>query len=122
LLGRYLRRTVEADARLTRVDVIPWPDLQNEEIVAVTIDDEPNWLMLNKGSIVDVWMGQNRATPQYAMAQAIVPSGTKWAVVLRREDFATDSLSSTENPILRLVRLPHKPPPAPKPPPPPSKP
>jgi hypothetical protein len=122
LLGRYLRRTVEADGRLTRVDVMPWPDLPDEEIVAVTIDDEPDWLMLNQGSIVDVWIGQKRATPQYAMVQAIVASGTKWAVLLRRNDFAADSLSSAEKPILRLVRLPHKPPPAPKPPPPPSKP
>jgi len=110
LVGKYLRRPVEADARLSRADAMPWPDLPGEEIVQVLLDEEPDWLMLNQGSTVDVWIGQKRATPQYAVVQAIVASGRKWIVLLRRKDFAADVLGNTaDKPALHLVRLPHKP-------------
>jgi len=109
-VGKYLRRPVEADARLSRADAMPWPDLPGEEIVQVLLDEEPDWLMLNQGSTVDVWIGQKRATPQYAVVQAIVASGRKWIVLLRRKDFAADVLGNTaDKPALHLVRLPHKP-------------
>jgi hypothetical protein len=110
LVGKYLRRPVEADKPLSRADVMPWPDLPDEEIVQILLDEEPNWLMLNQGSTVDVWIGQKRATTQYAVVQAIVASGTRWVALLRRKDFAADTLGNTaDKPTLHLVKLPHKP-------------
>jgi len=87
------------------------PDLPDEDIVQVVLDDEPDWLMLNQGSTVDVWIGQKRANFQYAVVQAIVASGKKWAILLRRKDFDPDILrNTTDKATLHLVGLPHKPP------------
>ena len=112
LLGKYIREPVEAGAPIVRANVMPWPDLADEDIVSVTLEGEPDWLMLNQGSTVEVWIGQKAATPRYAMVQAIVASDKKWIALLRRSDFALDLLSNpADKPALRLVRLPHKPPP-----------
>jgi hypothetical protein len=109
LAGRYLRKPVDADARLTRADVMPWPDLGDQEIVAVLLEDEPDWRMLNQGASVDVWYGQKLATAQHTVVQAIIPDGTKWRVLVPRRDFSADGLASADKPSVRLVKLPNKP-------------
>src|SRR5262249_30312122 len=64
LAGASLRKPVEAGAPLTRADVMPWPDLGDEEIVALLLDDAPDFRLLNQGATVDVWYGQKLATAQ----------------------------------------------------------
>jgi hypothetical protein len=109
LAGAYLRKPVEADARLTRADVMPWPEFGDQEIVAVLLDDAPDWRLLNQGATVDVWYGQKLATAQHSVVQAIVPAGKKWIALMPRKDFSADSLGSSEKPTVRLVKPPHKP-------------
>jgi hypothetical protein len=116
LLGKYVRRPIEGGAPIARADVMPWPDVPNEDVVPVLLDGEPDWMMLNQGSTVEVWIGPKAATPHYALVQAIVTSDTKWIALLRRSDFAPDMLGNPgDKPTLRLVRFPHKPPPPPPP-------
>jgi hypothetical protein len=115
LLGKYIRLPVEAGKPIVRANVMPWPDLPNEDIVLVALEGEPDWLMLNQGSMVEVWIGQKAATSPQAMVQAIVASDKKWIALLRRSDFAPNVLSDpTDKPMLRLVRIPHRPPPPPQ--------
>jgi hypothetical protein len=83
LLGKYIRQPVEAGAPIVRANVMPWPDLPDEDVVTVTLEGEPDWLMLNQGSTVEVWIGQKAATPRYALVQAIVASDNKWIALLR---------------------------------------
>ena len=114
LSGKYIRQPVEAGKPITRANVMPWPDLPDEDIVPVILDDEPDWLMLNQGSTVEVWIGQKVATLKNAVVLAIVASDKKWIALLRRSDFAPGTLGSpADKSALRLVRLPHKPPPPP---------
>jgi len=114
LHGKYIRQPVEAGASIMRDNVMLWPDLPDEDIVPVPLDGEPDWLMLNQGSMVEVWIGQKPATPRYALVEAIVGSDKKWLALLRRSDFASDIPNNpTDKATLRLVRLPHKPPPPP---------
>lgn len=110
LAGAYLRKPVEADAPLTRADVMPWPELGDQEIVTVLPDDAPDLRLVNQRATVDVWYGQKLATTQHSVVQAIVPAGAKWIALMPRKDFSTDSLGSSEKPTLRLVKPPHKPP------------
>lgn len=113
LAGAYLRKPVEADARLTRADVMPWPELGDQEIVALLLEDAPDFRLLNQGATVDVWFGQKLATAQHSVVQAIVPAGTKegtkWIALMPRKDFSADSLFSSEKTTVRVVKPPHKP-------------
>jgi hypothetical protein len=125
LAGTYLRKPVEADAPLTRADVVPWPELGNQEIVTVQLDEAPDLRLFNQGATVDVWYGQNLATAQHTEVQAIVPAppqrsaappaDTKWLVLVPRKDFSAASLAglgsveSKDKLTVRLVRPPHKP-------------
>jgi len=113
LAGAYLRKAVEADAPLTRADVMPWPELGDLEIVTVLLEDAPDWRLLNQGATVDVWYGQKLATAQHSVVQAIVPADKKWIALMPRKDFSADSLGSSEKTTVRLVKPPHKPPPKP---------
>lgn len=113
LAGAYLRKPVGAEARLTRADVIPWPELGDQEIVAVPLEDAPDFRLLNEGTTVDVWFGQKLATAQHSVVLAIVPAGTKkgtkWAALMPRKDFSADSLGSlgsSEKTTVRVVKLP----------------
>jgi hypothetical protein len=125
LAGTYLRKPVEADAPLSRADVMPWPELGNQEIVTVQLDEAPDLRLFNQGATVDVWYGQNLATVQHTEVQAIVPASpqrsaappadTKWIVLVPRKDFSAASLAnlgsveSKDKLTVRLVTPPHKP-------------
>lgn len=110
LEGTYLVRSIEAAKAIGRDDVTRWPHLPDEQIYPITLDAEPDWLLLNQGSTVELWVGQKPAAPRFAEVQAIVPSDGKWVMLLRRGDLAPDVLGDpTGKPTLRLVQLPRVP-------------
>ena len=110
LAGKYVKRPVEAGAPIARDNVTSWPDVPDEDIVPVPLEAEPDWMTLNQGSRVEVWIGEKLATNQPALVEAIVTSGNQWTALLRRSDFASDVLkNAADKPKLRLVRLPRKP-------------
>jgi hypothetical protein len=109
LAGKYVKRPVEAGAPIARENVTAWPDMPDEDIVPVPLEAEPDWMTLNQGSRVEVWLGEKLATNQPALVEAIVASGSQWTALLRRSDFASDVLKgAADKPKLRLVRLPRK--------------
>jgi hypothetical protein len=107
--GKYVRQPVEFGAKIEVNNVKPWPDLPHEDIVAVSFESEPDWMLLNQGATVEVWLGQKLATPRYALVEAIVGSDKQWIALVRRSDFASDALNDVaDKPSLRLVRPPQK--------------
>jgi hypothetical protein len=110
LSGKYIKQPVEAANPIAPENVASWPNMPDEDIVPVPLEAEPDWMTLNEGSMVEVWVGDKLATRQPALVEAIVGSGAQWTALLRRSDFAADALKDwADKPKLRLVRLPRKP-------------
>lgn len=109
LSGKYIKHPVEAGGGVARDNVTSWPSMPDEDLVPVPLDVEPDWMTLNEGSLVEVWLGDKLATRQPALVEAIVGSAAQWTALLRRSDFAVDALKNwADKPKLRLVRLPRK--------------
>lgn len=105
LVGGYLRRTVKAGETLNVEDVGPWPKIEGDEAIPVEVDTEPDWLLLNKGSVVEVWVG-DAEDPIRASVLAVVPSGTKWQVLLDRSDVPDGFGYPKDQLKLRILSLP----------------
>ena len=91
-------------------NVASWPTMPDEDLVPVPLEGEPDWMTLNQGSMVEVWLGEKLATRQPALVEAIVGAGAQWTALVRRSDFAADALKNwADKPKLRLTRLPRKP-------------
>lgn len=110
LSGQYVKQAVEAGKPVAPENVASWPNMPNEDIVPVPLEAEPDWMTLNEGSLVEVWVGDKLATRQPALVEAIVGAGAQWTALVRRSDFAADALKNwADKPKLRLIRLPCKP-------------
>ena len=91
LEGRYLVHDIAEGSAITSDAVISWPQLNPEEGVPFELDAEPDWMILNQGTTVQVWLGGN-AEPERAQLLAIVPYGNKWMALLRKSDLKQTSL------------------------------
>jgi hypothetical protein len=100
LEGKYLSRDVLAEQPITLQDVKAWPELKREEAIPVEFEPEPDWVSLNQGSFVQVWV-DNQPISERAYVLAIVPSGSRWLALLRKNDLSK-VVSSKEPLKLRL--------------------
>jgi hypothetical protein len=130
LVGSYVKNEVNRGAEVNTENTQPWPSLTNQEIASVELPTEPDWLLFNRGSLVEVWVGTAQVA-QSAFILAIVPldqsppaaqtsasiqtttsaqnsaPGRKWLVLLRRSDLGVSGLGSPKEEIkLRIRRLP----------------
>ena len=110
LSEKYIKQPVDTGHAIAPDNVTSWPVMPDEDIVPVPLEAEPEWMTLNQGSMVEVWLGDKLATRQPALVEAIVGAGAQWTALLRRSDFASDALKTwADKPKVRLVRLPRKP-------------
>ena len=110
LSGKYIKQPVDTGHAIAPDNVTSWPVMPDEDIVPVPLEAEPEWMTLNQGSMVEVWLGDKLATRQPALVEAIVGAGAQWTALLRRSDFASDALKTwADKPKVRLIRLPRKP-------------
>lgn len=100
LEGKYLSREVEAGQPVTPQDVRPWPEIKREDAIPVEFESIPDWVSFNQGSFVQVWI-ESHPISERAYVLAIVPSGSRWLALLRRNDLS--KLVSSKEPLkLRL--------------------
>jgi hypothetical protein len=110
LSGKYIKQPVDSGHEIAPDNVTAWPTMPDEDIVPVPLEAEPDWMTLNQGSMVEVWLGDKLATRQPALVEAIVGADAQWTALLRRSDFASDALKTwADKPKVRLIRLPRKP-------------
>lgn len=106
--GQYLKEPVKAGGPIDPKKVRAWPEIF-EEVVPVELDSEPDWMVMNQGARVEVWIG-DKPEPQHGVVLAIVPSGKKWLALLRKSDLKVSALGTPKDPrILRLEALPGRP-------------
>ena len=109
LEGRYLKQPVDGGDAITPDKVSGWPDVNGEEVTPVEIDTEPDWMIMNQGTQVELSVG-DKAQPEYAHVLAIVPSGNKWLALLQKKDLGPTSFGAPkEKRTLRIWVLPEKP-------------
>ena len=102
LKGKYIKRDVEAMKAVTPDNVTDSPIVAPNETFPVWLDAEPDWMFLNQGSLVQVWIANN-PTPQRAVVLAILPSGNqKWVALLKRQDLSAVLAGSKDPHVLRL--------------------
>jgi hypothetical protein len=100
---RYVKKSVDAGAALTPDNVSVWPEL-SEDAVPVEVDNEPDWMLLNQGTKVELWIG-DKPEPQHTLVLAIVPSGDRWMALLSRQGLVLNSPGSAKR-TLRIEALP----------------
>ena len=91
LEGRYLSKDLKVDDEITPEDVVPWPLIKPEDVAPIELPAEPDWMLLNQGTRVEVWLGEN-PEPEHAQVLAIVPSGTQWIALLQKKDLKQKNL------------------------------
>jgi hypothetical protein len=107
LVGKYIKASVDAGEKITRDNLISWPDLAGKEVLGVALEGEPEWLTVNHGSAVRVWTG-TKPTP--TQIEAIVGLGQTWVALVCRTNAGPELPSSTEEKLtLRLMSPPQKP-------------
>lgn len=106
LEGKYVKHDIEAGRPITPDDVSVWPDINPEEAVPFELESQPDWMFLNTGTTIEIWLGDKRQTQ--ALILAIVPSGNKWLALLQKKDLQQDSFDPSQNRTVRIVRLPGK--------------
>jgi hypothetical protein len=113
LEGKYLAQNIDKGHDIELDKLVDWPDVKADGLVPLEIET-PDWLLLNQGTIVEVWAGGKLKAKDVQVA-AIVPSGQKWLALLRKDKFGTDDLGPPDDkPSLRIPVPPAPPaPPAP---------
>ena len=102
--GKYLKEDVATGMAVEVENVSDWPDIEPTESFPVEMQTEPDWLLLNQGSLVQVWVNNN-SSPQRARVLAIIPSGKNWMVLLNRKDIAALLAGAKEPHVLRLEEV-----------------
>lgn len=106
LEGSYLLHPVQAGGVVSAEDVRSWPDIKPDEVVPFELDTEPDLMLLNRGATVEIWVGDAKV-PVRAQVLAIVPSGRRWQVLLRKSDLKEESLGGPKDQrTLRISALP----------------
>ncbi|MFN2407676.1 MAG: hypothetical protein ABR594_16630 [Pyrinomonadaceae bacterium] len=102
LHGKYLKEDVATMMVVTAEKVSDWPHIDPTESFPVEVATEPDWVFLNQGSLVQVWVN-NKPSPERARVLAIVPSANnKWMVLLKRQDIAALLAGAKEPHVVRL--------------------
>jgi hypothetical protein len=106
VVGKYLREPVEMGNEVTMDKLVAWPDLVDKETVAVELDTEPDCMVMNQGTIVEVRAG-DKIVSEHAVVLAIVPWGAKWLVLLPKSDIISNAFAtSKQSPTLSIEALP----------------
>lgn len=104
LTGRYLKTPVKGGNCVAHAETLDWPAVKVEEAVPLELDAEPDWMLLNQGTMVQVWTGDEL---QRALVLAVVPFGPKWIALLRKSDLKPGPLGTPKLPAkLRIETLP----------------
>jgi hypothetical protein len=72
LTGRYVKLEVSKGGVVKPENTEAWPTLTDEELASVEIAAEPDWMLLNRGTQVEVWTDNKPS--QKGVVLAIVPS------------------------------------------------
>jgi hypothetical protein len=103
--GKYLMQDVDKGRDITPDQLADWPELKAGGLVPLEIET-PDWLLLNQGTIVEVWAGGKLKANDVQVA-AIVPLGQKWLALLSKNGFSVDDLGPPADKAgLRIQRLP----------------
>lgn len=102
LKGKYIKKDVAAMEPVTAENVSDWPTVKPTEAFPVELATEPDWVFLNQGSLVQVWVA-NKPSPERALVLAILPAaGDKWLALLRRRDVSALLAGAKDSHVLRL--------------------
>ena len=100
--GKYIKKDVAARDPVTAENVSDWPAVKPSEAFPVELATAPDWVFLNQGSMVQVWVA-NKPTPERAQVLAILPAaGDKWLALLRRRDVSALLAGAKDAHVLRL--------------------
>jgi hypothetical protein len=109
LIGQYVKQAIDAGATVAPPNVRPWPDLSGQDAVPVEFEAEPEWMLLNQGAAVEVWVADKQVAA-HAEVLAIVPSGKRWLALLRKSDLPSPTVGTPKDkPVLRIAALPARP-------------
>jgi hypothetical protein len=109
LKGKYIKTPVEGTKEILVDNVAEWPSVKSADAFPAELTTEPDWVFLNSGSLLQVWT-PNKSTPDRAHVLAIVPSGSKWIVLLRRQELSPQALTASKDaPVVRLEVVAGKP-------------
>jgi hypothetical protein len=107
LLHHYLRHTVAGGESILPKNVLSWP-LLDEDVVPVEIGGgaEPNWMIMNQGATVEIWLDDSLKVPEARVLAVITSGKDSWALLAKR-DLKLDSLGAP-NPkwVMRVKALP----------------
>jgi hypothetical protein len=101
LVGQYLARNVNRDEAIGADTVLPWPDLKDVAVTPVPLGAAPDQRMINRGTIVDVAIGDAHKQLQVL---AVVLSDTKWFALFRTSEIG--DISKEEPKLGRILSLP----------------
>lgn len=100
--GKYIKKDVAAREPVTAENVSDWPAIKPSEAFPVELQNAPDWVFLNQGSLVQVWVA-NKPTPERAQVLAILPAaGDKWLALLRRRDVSALLAGAKDSHVVRL--------------------
>jgi hypothetical protein len=110
LVDMYLKESVGQGCPVTADKVKTWPDIPAKGAVAVELAAQPDWVFLNQGSAVQLWVG-NDTPPERSHVLAVVPSSGKWLAFVCKHELRQQGglINSKEAPTLRLDAAPEKP-------------
>jgi hypothetical protein len=107
LAGKYVKQPIDKGADLTVDNVTTWPDVSDTEVSLMNISEEPDWRVLNQGTLVEIWIGESLKA-QHVPVLAVVKSGAKWAILVQKS--AAPYVAGLEDKAtLRIEALPRKP-------------
>jgi hypothetical protein len=107
VVGKYLREPVEMGKEITSDKLAGWPDLDDKDTVAVGLDSEPDSMVMNEGTIVEV-RADDKIVSKDAMVLAIVPwEKKKWLALLPKSDITYEAFATSKRPpTLTIEALP----------------
>jgi hypothetical protein len=102
VVDKYLREPVEMGKEIATDNLMIWPDLDGKETVAVEMDSEPDWMVMNEGTVVEIRAG-DKVVCEHAVVLAILPSGAKWLVLLPKSDITSNDFFASKVPATLSV-------------------
>jgi hypothetical protein len=113
LIGHYLRVDARAGDAILPKQAQEWPKLDDPALVPIELKREPNWIEVNAGAWIQVWIG-GCAAPFAVRIAAVVPAGQSgWVALVKGDGFTLETLAKSNNaPVWRVASLPTLTPPA----------
>lgn len=104
---RYLKKSVSSGQQILPSDVLPWPRLGQDIVVAIELPGPPDLMTMNAGTTVEVLVDDaNKLAGVHVLA--VVRTGQSgWLALLAKCDEKLESLvSAKDRPVLRIMALP----------------